>query len=940
MAKGVKKIKHTEGLYYPDMSVVGSRITIKPDQYAWFEIAEWEAGTTVEDKKRPITWLRQSNDRKVIINQMTIPSTNKYGVKLPKNLCGSYHYYIEASLSGKRDFNKKTGLYVKGWCPPKIISSKWSTQRGSKSIKNKDKDQWISYGHIVYLHLETEGLNGNKLIIELWNQQTAKKDKQVFVYTDVQVIDGEVNLKIQNTYAWMAFVDNIQNVEEFYIKVKDQASNQYIKDNLGDDLHAIYLNVKNKVATTNVNVPQNQTPTKVYKPDVNAARYEPCKFEVIKITESETKDGKANNTTVTVFDNGKGLKKKAGDLPQEKIERTIFFKFDSTIIDKDGEAVLNNILKFLLEHKGATMNLSGYACVIGKQNYNKGLSQRRADVVKKFFADGGLETGRIISVGRGEVDPTDDKQGRDNIKYRNEYSYEQNRRVDISFVFYAHDAQTINYEVIAPSVDTKKELTIDIVGHEAKACFRAKDKHTKETWIVDVGQTIDKGDTKKTFAKPSFNYGVYSSLSRYNPVGGVGFDTDALKIMQYIWPASSSPNQFHLHTHSCRWFSEKKHTTVLIKAYPDIKWRFAFFINLSNSLSVKWQKLSTEKHAELRGKALKLANEEKGKYTEVDFGVELKASFDKQKDGSYHSNPELTAKYSDKIHKLFSTISSIKKIAQGITRKTKGKVSQGIGRKLPFSLSLNAPAFYFGAEWEADLNEIRNDVGTKLRIFLEAKPLVELAIVFDLLSLAIQAGVAATTAGSGNALALEIFNMVRDWAEKGYETEKVEIKFKMYIDLEVKGKVDGSADVTYSTINDGKEVNFSLTSNITVELKSGLELKGMFVVIGTTKKPELEGHAEGKLSAGASMGITSGHQLQYDSNQGIYYIPNLKIDPCVGTVIVMVKAGFTYKKVSSDWTPVNYNRTRTFFNGFDIMKSLAEITGHENKLLLWEKKKK
>jgi outer membrane protein OmpA-like peptidoglycan-associated protein len=53
--------------------------------------------------------------------------------------------------------------------------------------------------------------------------------------------------------------------------------------------------------------------------------------------------------------------------------------------------VLNNILKFLLEHQGATITLSGYACVIGKQNYNKSLSQRRADVIKKFFADGGLD---------------------------------------------------------------------------------------------------------------------------------------------------------------------------------------------------------------------------------------------------------------------------------------------------------------------------------------------------------------------------------------------------------------------------------------------------------------------------------------------------------------------------------------------------------------------
>jgi hypothetical protein len=49
--------------------------------------------------------------------------------------------------------------------------------------------------------------------------------------------------------------------------------------------------------------------------------------------------------------------------------------------------------------------------------------------------------------------------GRDNIKYRDEKSYENNRRVDISFVFNAHDAETISYEVVAPTVSTKKILS-------------------------------------------------------------------------------------------------------------------------------------------------------------------------------------------------------------------------------------------------------------------------------------------------------------------------------------------------------------------------------------------------------------------------------------------------------------------------------------------------
>lgn len=936
MAKGVKKIKVTEGIYYPKMSVSGQRVTIQPDKWVTFEVDEWLPDTTAEDKKKPVIWMRQSNDRKVIISQL--PSSTGYKFMIPKRLCGAYNFYIEASFSGKRDTKNNVGLYVKGYCEPKIVTSKWTTQKGSKnSIKNKDKNNYISYGHIVYLNLETEGLNGTSVIIELWNQQYAKKDKAIHVYTDVQVIDGEVNLKIENTYAWMAYVSNIQNVEEFYIKVKD-SSGTYLKDNLGDDLHAIYLNVKNKVITTNTNVSQNQTPTKVYQPDVNAARYEPCKFEIIKITEAEIKDGAAKNTTTPVFENGVGIKKIDGASLKENIERTIYYKFDSTVIDKDGEAILNNVLKFLLEHKDSTMNLSGYACVIGKENYNKGLSQRRADVVKKFFADGGLDPSRIISVGKGEVDPTDDKMGRDNIKYKNEKDYESNRRVDISFIFNAHDAHTINFEVIAPSISTKKELTIDVIGFDTKACFRGKQKHKKEIQMIDVGQAVDKGDMKQTFTTPSFNYSVYSPLSRFNPLPGVGFDADSIKLMQYIWPAASSPNQFHMHIHSCRYFSSEKRTTILIRAYPDIKWKFDFFINLSNNLSLGWQKLPPKKHEELRKKALKLANEAKGKYSDVDFGAELKASYDQEPNGDYNANYDLTFKYQKKISSLFSTISSLKKFSQGVTSKTKGGVSKGIGRKLPFSLFMNPPVLYFGAEWQADVNKEHNEIGTKIKIFVETKPLIEVALVIDLLSLLIQTGVAVVSAGSGNVLALEIFNMVRDWAEKGYKSEKVVISFKMYIDLEIKGTINGNIDGTFSTVTDKKEVNFALESKLGVELKAGLELKGKYVLVGTTKDPVSDLHAEGKASAGVKIGITSGHALKYKSEKGVLYSPTLKIDPCIGTVVVMVKAGFTYRKISSDWTPVNYKGTRTFFDGFDILTELSGALGFEKDILLWPKK--
>lgn len=930
MAKGVKKINITKGIYYPKMSVPGQRVTIKPDQWVLFEVAEWLPGTTDEDKKKEIIWMRQTSSRKIIIRQL--PSRGGYEFKIPKRLCGSYHYYLEASLSGVRDFKNPTGLYVKGWCEPKIISSKWSTQKGGISIKNNKKIQYISYGHIVYLNLMTEGLNGHKVNIEIWNQQVARKDKAIYIYTDVAVIDGEVNLKIQNTYAWMAYVNNVQNVEEFYIKVKDPASNTYIKDDLGDDLHAIYLNVKNKVITTNTDVSKNQTPTKVYRPDVNSTRYEPCKFEVIKITEAELKDGKASNTTVTVFDNGKGLIEITGPQLRETIQRTIFYKFDSTVIDRDGETVLNNILKFLLEHPGSTMNLSGYACVIGKENYNKDLSQRRADVVKTFFADGGLDPKRIISVGKGEVDPTDDKMGRDNIKYRNEKDYENNRRVDISFVFNAHDAQTINYEVTAPSVSMKKELTVDIQGFDTKACFRGKDKHKKEITVIDVGQAIDKGDTKQSFATPSFNYNIYSDLSNFN-----------LMPIQYIWPMGTHPNQFHFHLHTCRYFSNEKRTTLLLKAYPDIKWTLTFFINLTNDLSVNWQNQPAKRHRELQKKSGKAGAERRWEQKDASFGFSLKSEWERNRSGSYQRSKELKAEYETKFKKLYELFASVGAMSDGITNKTKGQVRNMGFKGMPMTFAVKPPNLNLKAKWNLERakqkNVQTNRLGTKVDISLNADPLIGLEITIDLLCTAVGLVAGAISGGTAAPGAVRIYGLIKEKMNAGIEFGNDDFGSKVssdvFIDLVITSMIKTSIGFSFNTVSDAQDTQAKLESanTLKVELKAGVWLKAEANLVVV----KVEGYFE--MSGKGYASVTFGSSLKYD-DKGLNYRPALGFDGLNAEYVIKGKIGMSSKRRAPRAANTNPGKTRSEDEGiiaegkynevipkFDVIKSLEELFG-------------
>jgi outer membrane protein OmpA-like peptidoglycan-associated protein len=937
MPKGVKKIKWNSSEpggagVYSKLSMPNKLLTIEPDKFAWFSVNEWYSETTKEEREKNLTWIRQDGKEKFIIKQMVLPAKNLYGFRLEKKLCGPYTYYIEASMSGKRDLKNETGLYVRGYCSPKIIDSKWSTSNDGKD----ERSRLFSYGEKLFLGVNTEGLNGNMLTVEIFRFREGsyitgkKKDNHIRTIANVEVIDGEINLEIDNTSLWKANINDIEETEKFYIKIKDTFGN-YIKDDKNDIIHARFLRIKNKSVPQTPKKPTNNTPVKVGETEVNKKQNELCRFSTISITETQKKDGKEEKTKVEVYNEGTALNN--NKISTEIINQTVFFEFDQSVLTTDSKKVLDGIVNYLIINQSSVITLEGYACVIGKQDYNKELSFARTAAVKKYLIDGGISQRRIICNAKGEIQlydgkiivgADDDKNGKDNISHKEEKNYVEARRVDISFLAYTHNADTIVYHTIAPS--KFKDILIEVKGYDTKACHQPKNEIHKKKIKVNSVEYIQKGGIEKeadNLAVP-----VRSSLATWNPAP-----------LQYIWPSISTPTKYFVDIHSCRYFTNNKYNTILIKAYPDIHWKFDLYVNLSNKLSVKWQKLSKERHAEMRSNALKLANEAKGKYTEVDFGFKLEAKFDKNKDGVYGSNRDLTFKYTDKIKKLFSLISSVKEISQGITSVTKGKISKTkSGTNLPFIVEMLPPVFHFGTEWEADVDSQHKEIGTKIILYLQAEPFVGLSLTIDLLCMALQAGVAVATGGTGNAAALKIFKEVREWAEEGYESENVKISLKMYIDLVITGTIEGKIDGTFSTVNKSKEANFELASKLGVELKAGLNLRAMIVVIGTVKKPEAEAHAEGELSVSVKIGITSGHTLKYDSSVGVFYQPKLEIDPCVGQVILKIKVGFSYKKISSDWTPLDYNHQHEFFPKFDIVDSLSKMLSIDNKVLIWPKK--
>ncbi len=103
-----------------------------------------------------------------------------------------------------------------------------------------------------------------------------------------------------------------------------------------------------------------------------------------------------------------------------------FFDFDKSILKAEGKAKLDDLMA-----KTKGMNLEviiavGHTDSVGADAYNQRLSIRRAEAVKAYLVNGGVEKNRVYTEGKGEKQPVADnktKEGR-----------AKNRRVEIEVV--------------------------------------------------------------------------------------------------------------------------------------------------------------------------------------------------------------------------------------------------------------------------------------------------------------------------------------------------------------------------------------------------------------------------------------------------------------------------------------------------------------------------
>ena len=106
--------------------------------------------------------------------------------------------------------------------------------------------------------------------------------------------------------------------------------------------------------------------------------------------------------------------------------KTILFDTGKVTIKFESAEVLNQILNVLKKYPNSRFRIEGHTDSIGKRAKNMILSQNRADAVKVYLIQGGIDAGRLESQGFGPDRPI--------ASNKNKKGRELNRRVEINLI--------------------------------------------------------------------------------------------------------------------------------------------------------------------------------------------------------------------------------------------------------------------------------------------------------------------------------------------------------------------------------------------------------------------------------------------------------------------------------------------------------------------------
>lgn len=102
----------------------------------------------------------------------------------------------------------------------------------------------------------------------------------------------------------------------------------------------------------------------------------------------------------------------------------VLFAFDSSVIRESAKPTLAKVARALNNNPDRKITVAGHTCDIGTDEYNQGLSERRANAVKEYLVNSGISADRVMTEAYGESDPL--------VPNESDAARQLNRRVELT----------------------------------------------------------------------------------------------------------------------------------------------------------------------------------------------------------------------------------------------------------------------------------------------------------------------------------------------------------------------------------------------------------------------------------------------------------------------------------------------------------------------------
>jgi len=106
--------------------------------------------------------------------------------------------------------------------------------------------------------------------------------------------------------------------------------------------------------------------------------------------------------------------------PFGNVSDRVFFDFDSSVINSEGQATLQKQAEYLKAHPNLNVTVEGHCDERGTREYNLALGERRASAAKNYLVSLGVAGNRIQTISYGKERPA--------VVGNDESAWSQNRR--------------------------------------------------------------------------------------------------------------------------------------------------------------------------------------------------------------------------------------------------------------------------------------------------------------------------------------------------------------------------------------------------------------------------------------------------------------------------------------------------------------------------------